>query len=699
MRALIRSAAIPLLFALAACGGGGGSASTPPIHPTPTPTPSGAVGQAVITVNWPAAGAASVAHRAKPAYISTGSAGINIWVASGSGAAAFSVGIQNPCGSGTGNVQPSSHTVARTASCTSSSVTIGVPTGSATFYAYSYDGWDSVNNKGNGHLLAATTSGTTITVAAPPSTNTVTLTMNGIVSSYSTSPTFSGLPLAASDTNTYTNQTYTLTAYDASGAAISGTYANPVTVKAYDTLGAFSWSAGAFPATLTASGQTVTLSKNSTNDCAANLLLSASQYSDANVTGGAATGLSSIPFQMQADVNPGGNSASNNWFTRVRVCWAPINSSSTYYIYRGTSSGGEASTPYQTLYGMGALGYQDYSVLKGTTYFYVVCTTPTYSGTPGPTNPNCSPEILNGKAASDVKTLLGTKPVYWFDANDSVMGSTWMDKSGNANNMALHSFTAVSNAYGIPTRNALQSAATSYGEVTTSTGAPSNLLTTSTSNPLTIFVVASQDAANGNSYQRLLSLGDMNDQKGFVGTYGPTGSTYPGSVAIFWGNTLTSGNANCGNSWCDTHVNNPVISWRYALPQNTNYPAVVDVMNDGSCPAGPTPPYVSICTTNTNMSNNPAGGPIMNFNGTGMTQDHNGNMTPTAGMYIGATWVSGALVQTQPWIGTIDEIIVYNTALTTGPGGQVEKVEGYLACKWGAQFALPATHDYAASCP
>ena len=47
----------------------------------------------------------------------------------------------------------------------------------------------------------------------------------------------------------------------------------------------------------------------------------------------------------------------------------------------------------------------------------------------------------------------------------------------------------------------------------------------------------------------------------------------------------------------------------------------------------------------------------------------------------------------QPW-GDINEIIIYNSALTTS---QRQQVEGYLASKWGLQSNLPATHPYYSS--
>jgi hypothetical protein len=37
------------------------------------------------------------------------------------------------------------------------------------------------------------------------------------------------------------------------------------------------------------------------------------------------------------------------------------------------------------------------------------------------------------------------------------------------------------------------------------------------------------------------------------------------------------------------------------------------------------------------------------------------------------------------------EIIIYNSVLSTA---QIQKIEGYLAWKWGIQTSLPANHPY-----
>jgi hypothetical protein len=62
------------------------------------------------------------------------------------------------------------------------------------------------------------------------------------------------------------------------------------------------------------------------------------------------------------------------------------------------------------------------------------------------------------------------------------------------------------------------------------------------------------------------------------------------------------------------------------------------------------------------------------------------------GAAIGARDPAGS----EAWNGQINEIIKYNTDLSDTDR---ERVEGYLACKWGIQARLPGGHPYSASCP
>jgi hypothetical protein len=56
---------------------------------------------------------------------------------------------------------------------------------------------------------------------------------------------------------------------------------------------------------------------------------------------------------------------------------------------------------------------------------------------------------------------------------------------------------------------------------------------------------------------------------------------------------------------------------------------------------------------------------------------------------IGAALTSGSLYA--PFYGTINEIVVYNSALSRS---QYQQLEGYLAAKWGLKSSLPTTHPF-----
>ena len=53
-------------------------------------------------------------------------------------------------------------------------------------------------------------------------------------------------------------------------------------------------------------------------------------------------------------------------------------------------------------------------------------------------------------------------------------------------------------------------------------------------------------------------------------------------------------------------------------------------------------------------------------------------------------------ITSRQWIGKLGELIVYNSALSDS---EIEKVEGYLAHKWGLNGSLAPTHTYRVSFP
>jgi hypothetical protein len=85
-----------------------------------------------------------------------------------------------------------------------------------------------------------------------------------------------------------------------------------------------------------------------------------------------------------------------------------------------------------------------------------------------------------------------------------------------------------------------------------------------------------------------------------------------------------------------------------------------------------------------------AGTSNMYLNGT-LTNTRTGTLTYTG---IGTTTIGGYIDGSNPngagrLGGTINEVIIYNTALDPG---QIQRVEGYLSDKWGSRASLPNSH-------
>jgi hypothetical protein len=85
---------------------------------------------------------------------------------------------------------------------------------------------------------------------------------------------------------------------------------------------------------------------------------------------------------------------------------------------------------------------------------------------------------------------------------------------------------------------------------------------------------------------------------------------------------------------------------------------------------------------------------------TTIAADTTTNLTNTFPMIVGAyNNSSGGANPPQEGLyldGAVAEIILFNTALTTT---QRQKVEGYLAHKWGLQSSLPSNHPYKSAAP
>jgi hypothetical protein len=81
----------------------------------------------------------------------------------------------------------------------------------------------------------------------------------------------------------------------------------------------------------------------------------------------------------------------------------------------------------------------------------------------------------------------------------------------------------------------------------------------------------------------------------------------------------------------------------------------------------------------------------MYMNGTNGLSVTPGTRAQTSGPnYIGMTSAS------ERWSGQIYEVICYNSALSTT---NRQKIEGYLAWKWGIQTSLPSNHPYYSAAP
>jgi len=72
-----------------------------------------------------------------------------------------------------------------------------------------------------------------------------------------------------------------------------------------------------------------------------------------------------------------------------------------------------------------------------------------------------------------------------------------------------------------------------------------------------------------------------------------------------------------------------------------------------------------------------------------------GTLAKTSGTFTPNSFTASASVEANANV-TVGEILVYNRALVQS---EYQKIEGYLACKWGTQSLLPNTHPYYSTCP
>ena len=230
--------------------------------------------------------------------------------------------------------------------------------------------------------------------------------------------------------------------------------------------------------------------------------------------------------------------------------------------------------------------------------------------------------------------------VLWLDAADTstVTGTTtvsgWVDKSGNANNVTSYTGSAAltQNSF-----NGVQ--AILFGGTSSLTGSLAGSGTT-----LTVCIVGSQrSGCPANAGLVCFSSSGVSD------------SGNAGSLAITNYTSTASGQ---------------MLSTRNSI--NSQIPTT-----------GLTTPFVY----------------ILIYDGTYVNTYLNGSQVSTANITSGGTFAFTTYVvgdragstATNPWRGTVGEVVVYSSALAAE---QRTNIEGYLAWKWGVQNSLPSTHSY-----
>jgi len=233
----------------------------------------------------------------------------------------------------------------------------------------------------------------------------------------------------------------------------------------------------------------------------------------------------------------------------------------------------------------------------------------------------------------------------WLDGNDLTSDSmtltgntvnTWKDKSGSGYNFTQNSFAS-------STLPPISNIGTGTGVYF---GSSQGLRNTSLPFPTnyTIFAVANQ-LVNSVNYQYILHSPHNADYIIFFGANRNNFATFTGSAS----------------AWNDVTSNSPTSS-------------IANTSNNVSL----------LCCTNNGTTLTPY------FNTVAMTTK-TGTNASTTGMIIGCTYLEN---NHQPWLGTIGEIIIYNSVLTTT---QRQQVENYLSRKWvfrNTYGQLPLNHPF-----
>jgi hypothetical protein len=228
----------------------------------------------------------------------------------------------------------------------------------------------------------------------------------------------------------------------------------------------------------------------------------------------------------------------------------------------------------------------------------------------------------------------------WLDGADSSSSSmtltgntvnTWKDKSGNGYNYTQTSYSTT-----LPPLSNIKTGTGVYF------GSQQGLYNTSFPFPTsyTIFSVANQ-ITNSGGYQYILHAPYNADYIIFFGSLNGNFATFTGV-----------------NGWNDVNANSPSSS----IANTSNTASLLSCTNNGTTLT----PYFNTVAMSTKTGTNAA----------------------ATGMTLGDTDTAHAR---QPWLGTVGEIIIYNSVLSTT---QRQQVEGYLAWKWGLKDSLPSSHPY-----
>jgi len=115
----------------------------------------------------------------------------------------------------------------------------------------------------------------------------------------------------------------------------------------------------------------------------------------------------------------------------VNLSWTAGAGSTSFNLYRGTSSGGESATPY--LVGLASTAFADTNVVNGQTYFYTVTAINPALGGESPSSVEASAKPVYATTSTAYqKAMLAAAPVVWWRINET-NGALLYDAIGSRN--------------------------------------------------------------------------------------------------------------------------------------------------------------------------------------------------------------------------------------------------------------------------